>query len=141
MNRPTTLIFDIRDSYTTLVTVITDPTLPTIDEDAIMSRIVDALRYRYSTIPDLYHLRMDMLNGEGMVEKQVIEDLNNSHYFSEEIKEFKQSLDRIANAARDLGMELHNQFRVLGLYEDDYFNYEYQGMLNHGSLILRRCVG
>jgi hypothetical protein len=136
---PSNLIFDVRDDYRDFITAVSDTSLPTIDEDAVLSRMIDAIRHKSSSTAELFYVRQEMSNGEGLVEKTVVEDMNNVYYFQEEANQLREGLEVVANAAKKIAEQLQQQIIRHGLYEDDYFNYEYRGVFNNGNIILERC--
>lgn len=136
---PKFIILDIKPAYVQFISAISEPSLPIIDEDAVLSLIVDTLRHRSTFENELLSLHTEMVNGEGLVEKAVVEDLNNVHFFCEEADELRTGLDCVAVAAKNIGRVIQSQVTSYGLREDDFFNYEYRGIVNNGTIILRRC--
>ena len=137
---PRVLILDVKTAYTQFVSAVSEPNLPTIDEDAVLSLVVDTLRHRSTIDNEMMCLQDQMVNGECLVEKTIAEDLKNVHFFCEEADDLRIGLDCVAVAAKNIGRVIAGHVTTYGLREDDFFNYEYKGIINNGTIILRRCV-
>lgn len=137
---PKVLIFDVKSAYIQFISAVSEPNLPTIDEDAVLSLVVETLRHRQTIEYEMMNLQKQMVEGEGLVEKAIVEDLNNVHFFCEEADDLRTGLDCVAIAAKNIGRVIETQVVSYGLREDDFFNYEYGGIINNGTIILRRCA-
>lgn len=138
MNKlPTILVFNLDTPYKLFINSLADQILPVIDSDAVLARVVDVLHYRPAIQADLDYVKQSMIDGEGLIEKQVVEDMHNP-YFSEEAQSFRESLEYVAVAAKQFVKNLEEQINLHGFYEGEFFNYEYKEIINNGTLILRR---
>lgn len=138
-NFPTIVVLDASESYSYFTETLNQPQLPTIDEDAILSLMVDALRHKPTAETELFCLKQNMINGECLSERCIAEDMDNEHYFSSEIQSLKTDLMVVADSVMRISYQLISDLKRFGLYENNFFNYEFERVVNNGTFILRRC--
>lgn len=119
------IVFDVGNSLIDFQNFIQSPNLPTIDEDAVLSIVVDCLRNRHSVISQFFFMENEMINGMLFSSKLIQEDLSEFGIMADEESVVKRDLIHAAKLATEIGKEIFQQAINLKLYENDYFNYEY----------------
>ena len=134
---PNFLLLDVGDDLTSLKNSIRSPELPTIDEDAVLSCLIDTLRNRITFSTDLYYFKESILNGDVICGIKHYEDYVDSSKDIEQVGLFNQ-FKTIASTAGDTAKNIFDQICRLRLYQEDYFNYEYDSNVANKYIIVRR---
>lgn len=145
MVHPERIILDIGDGVQILKKELSCPSLPHIDVDVLLEKTVDAVQHKGEAFGELVNLTVRMLCGDGHMEQQSTENWNGCGeldvYHDEALEDVSENLlglEVVTQAAAKFGRELFQTLKQVKLFEEDYLKYEYAGMLNDQSLVLRR---
>lgn len=132
---PTQLVVDIGNMFNDLRRITDRPELPTIDNEVIMERIVDALLHDATAEQEL--MQFFDLNGDF----SFVLNENLSFLYPDDIDLMDNcigSVNDVASCAVRIGQQLRSIFRNQKLYEYGFLNYEYGGKINDQTMVLRR---
>lgn len=113
------LVLDCREELVPFLIVSTDPSMPTIDVDAVLGAICDAFKREVDADQNLQAVAHHMAYGDGMVES--LHDDAYPHEFS----------DQIYRIIVELGNRILSTLRHYRVYLDGHFPYSY-GTILHG---------
>lgn len=127
---PSDLILDCRQELVPFLSVICDPSMPTIDVDAVLGAICDALKREWDADQNLHAVAHHMAYGDGMVES-LHDDLSYPYELAPQIYDLIVAL----------GKRLQALLRHYHVYLDGYFPYSYGTILHgHSSLHFRKTA-
>ena len=110
--------------------------LPFIDLDVVVEHVVDCLLEYTTADMELLHLPLELMKGEILTSRAEFPQDTHQMWF-EDMSESPMGLEYIANLARKLGVELKTLFKAYKLFEEDILKYEYSGIMNERTVILR----
>lgn len=120
------LIMECASTLPSLVRLLLHPSMPTVDLDAVLSQIVDAITELHESDDRLSTAALYMCNGEGLSENWIFE----GNSCGQELEE------KIAHAIVQLGQEIKNNLLNIHAYRNGYCPYMYRNFLNATTIML-----
>ena len=136
-NRPSKLIVEVGPELKEFRDLLNDLSLPTIDFDAVLEQVVDAVRHDPSANAELYELPQTFLTTDLMVSRATFATYPNSEHYLGDQWEDVLGLEMVAVRAKAIGQRIVSTFRQLKLFEGEYLKFEYDGTLDDKTLVLR----
>ncbi len=121
---PSDLIFDCQETFAPFLIFVSDPSMPTIDVDAVLGAICDALKRERDANQNLLAVAKHMAYEDGMVES-----LHDDAYYPYEFA------PQVYDILLALGNRLLDLLRACGAYLSGYFPYSYGTTLHGHSAI------
>ena len=140
--RPQFLVIGVDNTLKELKRAINQPELPHIDLDALLDHVVDTLRHRQTADWELRAMPVRLLTEEVLCSRQLhgtrpySGSLHSDSYY-EDLWENLFGLELIADCATKMGHALKRTLDADRLFEQGYLQFEYHGILDDTSLILR----
>lgn len=140
--RPQYLVIGVDNTLKELKRAINQPELPHIDLDALLEHVVDAVHHRQTADWELRAMPARLMTQEVLCSKHVHSprpysgSLHSDSYY-EELWESVLGLELIASCASKMGHALKRTLDADRLFEQGYLQFEYHGILDDTSLILR----
>lgn len=127
--KPTLMVIDCKEPLTYLFVALAHPELPTIDPDVLLTKIVDSLIHR-QTYRDELHYVCSLL------------ETSSDELFDCKAQEqsavYILAIDVVRSTILHLTEYLHQRLLCYGLYEEDFFKYEFERIINNDNLLLKR---
>jgi hypothetical protein len=127
---PTDLIVDCKPPLEAFIWITSDLRLPTIDVDAVLGSVCDALKIEEVLDQKLHDVAHSMAYGDALVES-LHDDLSYPYEFA----------PQIYNAVKRLGQGIYESLKTQGAYLDGYFPYTFGAIVNgHYALHFRKTT-
>lgn len=133
---PKYIVVEAGDALQKLIRASKETWLPFIDLDVVVEQVVDRLLEYTTADLELLHLPMELLKGEYITSRADFPQSVHEIYF-EDMSEDPMSLHYIATLAQTLGQQLKPLFKGYKLFEEDTLKYEYSGIMDERTIILR----
>lgn len=126
MSEPRCIIIDCDTELVRFLRLMRDPCMPTVDIDAALDQIVDAVLVLEGSDDRLSTLAYYMGQGEGLSEHWIFED----QAYDQEIEE------KVIHTAAQLGVAVRNNLLTIHAYRSGKCPYLYGGLINDTSIRL-----
>ena len=126
MNEPEQIILELKEELRNFRSIILELDMPTIDQEAALSQVFDALHSRRfnNDNTDLMWAANDLaLNSVGLAENWEDEDDGRARAYESVIV---------------LGEAIQEQLAQYGAYRNGHFQYEFEGFFDYDTVLLRK---
>lgn len=138
---PGRIIVGVGDDLRHLRRAIASPELPTIDLDVLLTYIVDAVNHEREAPNELHALPHTLMSAEVLgarVKDITLRCRKHDMWSLEDPWENILGLETVLHHAVTMGHALHRTLREIRLFEDQYLQFAYDGVLDDRSILLRR---
>lgn len=125
MNAPQFLIMECPQSLPPFVALLKRPELPTIDIDAVLSQIVDAVTVLDQADDNLSSTALYMRAGEGLSERWILEDGPSDAHLEE----------MVIHGVVCVGQEIKNNLLDHNAYRHGHCPYTYRNLVNASTIL------
>lgn len=139
MNKhPSLVIVPVQGGLLAFKEALDQPELPCIDFDAVVGVVIDSVSSKVEADGELLHLGAKLLRDEffGGRTGPLLNPSDDIDFY-ESPEENIIGLEHVVDLTRQLGRQLKQEFEAYRLYQDGELGYEYHGILDEHSIVLR----
>lgn len=138
---PPRIILGLDKEFRELKQALLQPEIPTIDIDVLMTHIVEACRSEKEAEVELFHLPQTLVRYEVLGARVVCDDLRLRSAYCDTLDDPWENilgLEIVMSKAVKTGRAFYRTLKELRIFENQYLQFDYDGVLNDQSILLRR---
>lgn len=134
---PKKVVVDLKEHVDELSVCLSDPRMPTVGLDEVMTVVFDAISERQTAAQELHHSTKAFIPMGRLLEEDP-DDLEFADWNSYDMPLDPLALDTVSMTINRIGHAILRELKQLQLFEGGILNYEYDKTIPHGVVLRRK---